>query len=206
MTYYGPDHPNFEDCKGKFLFSSYVYSMQNCVTNSQESPSVLPSDVKTLSLRPTAVYGIQVARTLLLVLYRGGKSLDVALCSAFGRIDICRSLGEDSRHRFAVWWSNETPGQLHTADTYKISTTVSNKYTFITVIDVFSVQYAYKIFGSKIIAMFRLCFDWQSRTQHAYSPLTMTKFQAIIDTILLGSMGLGGLSGVGRSNHVDILF
>ena len=75
---------------------------QNCVTNSQESPSVLPSDVKTLSLRPTAVYGIQVARTLLLVLYRGGKSLDVAPCSAFERIDVCRSLGEDSRHRFAV--------------------------------------------------------------------------------------------------------
>ena len=34
----------------------------------------------------------------------------------------------------------------------------------------------------------------------------MTKFQAIIDTVLLGSMGLGGLSGIGRSNHVDILF
>ena len=31
----------------------------------------------------------------------------------------------------------------------------------------------------------------------------MTKFQAIIDTVLLGSMGLGGLSGIGRSNHVD---
>ena len=27
--------------------------------------------------------------------------------------------------------------------------------------------------------------------------------QAIIDTVLLGSMGFGGLSGVGRSNHVD---
>ena len=34
-------------------------------------------------------------------------------------------------------------------------------------------------------------------------PLIMTKFQVIIDTVLLGSMGLGGLSGVGRSNHVD---
>ena len=34
----------------------------------------------------------------------------------------------------------------------------------------------------------------------------MTKFQAIIDTVLLGSMGLGGLSGVGRYNHVDISF
>ena len=33
----------------------------------------------------------------------------------------------------------------------------------------------------------------------------MTKFQAIVDTVRLGSMGLGGLSGVGRSNHVDIL-
>ena len=31
----------------------------------------------------------------------------------------------------------------------------------------------------------------------------MTKFQAIIDTVLLGSMGLGGLSGIGRSNQVD---
>ena len=31
----------------------------------------------------------------------------------------------------------------------------------------------------------------------------MTKFQAIIDAVLLGSMGLGGLPGVGRSNHVD---
>ena len=28
-----------------------------------------------------------------------------------------------------------------------------------TVIDVFSIQYTYKIFGLKIIAMFRLCFD-----------------------------------------------
>ena len=34
-------------------------------------------------------------------------------------------------------------------------------------------------------------------------PLIMTKFQAIIGTVLLGSMGLGGLSGVGKSNHVD---
>ena len=32
--------------------------------------------------------------------------------------------------------------------------------------------------------------------------LIMTKFQAIIDTVLC-SMGLCGLSGVGRSNHVD---
>ena len=32
----------------------------------------------------------------------------------------------------------------------------------------------------------------------------MTKFQAIIDTVLLDSMGLGGLSSVGLSNHVDI--
>ena len=31
----------------------------------------------------------------------------------------------------------------------------------------------------------------------------MTKFQATIDTVLLDSIGLGGLSGVGRSNHVD---
>ena len=60
----------------------------------------------------------------------------------------------------------------------------------------------------------------ESRTQYAYSPcvlcnaarliviglvpaLIMTKFQSIIDTVLLGSMGLGGLSGVRRSNHVD---
>ena len=34
-------------------------------------------------------------------------------------------------------------------------------------------------------------------------PLTMAKFQAIIDTVQLGSMGLGGLPGIGRSNHVD---
>ena len=34
-------------------------------------------------------------------------------------------------------------------------------------------------------------------------PLIMTKFQAIIDTVLLGSMGLGSLSVVGKSNHVD---
>ena len=31
----------------------------------------------------------------------------------------------------------------------------------------------------------------------------MTKFQAIIDPVLLGSMRLGGLSRIVRSNHVD---
>ena len=41
------------------------------------------------------------------------------------------------------------------------------------VIDVFSVEYAYKNFGLKIIAMFRLCFDRRSRTQYAYSPCVL---------------------------------
>ena len=33
----------------------------------------------------------------------------------------------------------------------------------------------------------------------------MTKCQAIIDTVLLCSMGLVGLAGVGRSNHVHFI-
>ena len=42
-----------------------------------------------------------------------------------------------------------------------------------------------------------------NRLSRALVPLVMTTFQAIIDTVLLCSMGLGGLSGVGRSKRVD---